>query len=374
MKKNKVLVIVACLLLVMLSVETLLAEQEGTGTPSKADVMQRTKKLQMPFIANEGQTDERVMFYAHTFGGTVFVTKEGGIVYALPHRKNAGANVRRRHGNPHNPPINKGEKGRVTPPSPNGDAQGFDMHHSLPAPDSSGQTDPQHNKKQDTSVAQHEKGAKGVVLKEEIVGGRIDMIKGEKKSITTVNDFRGNDPSKWKNRIQTYEVVTFGEVYEGIELKLKAYGNNVEKLFYVKPGADPGVIRLKLSGIQALRVNEEGKLAADTALGTVKFTKPIVYQEIEGKRVEVAATYSLQDSESGTGDRSFSPTTPDSQLQTRNLQLTYSFKIEDYDRTEGLVIDPLLASTYLGGENTEIFALQNKTHSITRLSHNPRRL
>ena len=38
----------------------------------------------MPFIANNGQMDEQVRFYAKTFGGTVFVTKDGEIVYALP--------------------------------------------------------------------------------------------------------------------------------------------------------------------------------------------------------------------------------------------------------------------------------------------------
>src|SRR4030067_2950566 len=63
----------------------------------KAEVIQRTKKLQMPFIANEGQTDERVMFYANTFGGTVFITKNGEFVYSLPQRKNEGAD-----GNAHN--------------------------------------------------------------------------------------------------------------------------------------------------------------------------------------------------------------------------------------------------------------------------------
>src|SRR3990167_4079738 len=54
---------------------------------SKAEVIQKTKKLQMPFIANNGQTDEKVKFYANTFGGTVFVTKDGEIVYALPASK-----------------------------------------------------------------------------------------------------------------------------------------------------------------------------------------------------------------------------------------------------------------------------------------------
>src|SRR3990167_3827502 len=50
----------------------------------KAEFARKTKKLQMPFIANKGQVDEQVEFYAKTFGGTVFVTKDGEIVYALP--------------------------------------------------------------------------------------------------------------------------------------------------------------------------------------------------------------------------------------------------------------------------------------------------
>jgi len=49
----------------------------------KAAFAQKTQKLQMPFIANKGQVDEQVEFYAKTFGGTVFVTKDGEIVYAL---------------------------------------------------------------------------------------------------------------------------------------------------------------------------------------------------------------------------------------------------------------------------------------------------
>ena len=45
-------------------------------------------------------------------------------------------------------------------------------------------------------------------------------------------------------------MVNLGDVYDGIELKLKAYGNNVEKLFCVKPGANPEQIKISLSGIQ----------------------------------------------------------------------------------------------------------------------------
>ena len=85
MKRNWVFVVSACLLLIVVLANTLLAEQENKGTPSKAEVVQKTQKLQMPFVANEGQLDERVAFYARTFGGAVFVTKDGDIVYSLPY-------------------------------------------------------------------------------------------------------------------------------------------------------------------------------------------------------------------------------------------------------------------------------------------------
>jgi len=39
-------------------------------------------------------------------------------------------------------------------------------------------------------------------------------------------------------------------VYKGIEIRLKAYGNNVEKLFCVKPGANSEQIKIRLSGAE----------------------------------------------------------------------------------------------------------------------------
>ena len=93
-------------------------------------------------------------------------------------------------------------------------------------------------------------GRSGVALKEEFVGAKVKAIQGEEKSVTKVNYFKGNDPSKWKTNISTYDIVSLGEVYDGIELKLKAYGNNVEKLFCVKSGANPEQIKISLSGVK----------------------------------------------------------------------------------------------------------------------------
>jgi hypothetical protein len=102
----------------------------------------------------------------------------------------------------------------------------------------------------------------------------------------------------------------------------------VEKLFYVKPGADPDTIKVKVEG-GSISVNDKGELEVETGLGVVRFTKPVAYQEVDGKRVEVSVSY---------------------RVINRNKSL-YAFNVGDYDRTKTLVIDPLLASTFIGGSS-----------------------
>ena len=112
-------------------------------------------------------------------------------------------------------------------------------------------------------------------------------------------------------------------------------------------------------------VNEHGELVAETELGPVKFTKPIAYQKIDGKRVYVDVAYCVQKQEAGgkkqevvaegqggKGEEENSKLeTPNSKPETGNSKLTYSFKVASYDKTKDLIIDPLLASTYLGGSD-----------------------
>lgn len=285
--KNKLFIIVLCTVLIAVglsfnrlykNVQDILNQSKmgignryldkvkGYNPVGKAGLDQKMARLWIPFISNQGQVDKGIEFYAHTFGGTVFVTKDGQVFYSLPSYK------------------------------------GFNSQS----------TD-------------------GVILKEEIVGGRVMGINGEEKAITKVSYFKGNKPSKWREKIDTYNVVSLGEIYSGVELKLRAYGNSVEKLFYVKPGADVGEIRLKVNSLgvpladgEALSVNKYGELGVKTELGIVKFTKPVAYQLIGEKKNPVEVAYVVKGNE-------------------------YGFKVGGYDRANVLVIDPLLASTFLGG-------------------------
>lgn len=226
-----------------------LKKEQVTG----AEVKQKIARLHVPFIANAGQIDSKVKFYASTFGGTVFVTNEGEIVYSLP----------------------KVEEEKPNPPSYPSPAMGGRGFTPNLEPFSGVYPEQGRRTPESTRV-------KGFVLKEELVGGRINEVRAEREAVTKVSYFIGNDQSKWKSNISTYETVSLGEVYQGVELKLRAYGRNVEKLFYVEPGAEPDKIRIRLSGGK-LNVNKHGELEVGTKLGTVKFTKPGAYQEKERK-------------------------------------------------------------------------------------------
>ena len=183
------------------------------------------------------------------------------------------------------------------------------------------------------------------------MGAKIKEIQGEEKSAANVSYFRGNDPSKWKPIVSTYDLVNLGEVYEGIDLKLKAYDRNVEKLFFVQPGADPKQIQVSISGANKIWVNEQGEMVLETEMGEVAFTKPIAYQEIDGKKKEVEVAYVIARSESDEAISNASPSNPSP--ITHHSSRIYAFHVGEYDTTKELIIDPLLYSTYLGGSGND---------------------
>ena len=62
---------------------------------SKSKILSKVYSLQIPFIENKGQIDEKVRFYVNTFAGTVFITDKGEILYnnAITKIKSASTEV-----------------------------------------------------------------------------------------------------------------------------------------------------------------------------------------------------------------------------------------------------------------------------------------
>jgi len=147
------------------------------------------------------------------------------------------------------------------------------------------------------------------------------------------NYFIGNDPAKWIKNVPTYARVRFRGVYPGIDVGYYGNRRKLEFDFIVSPGANPRAIRLEINGKRgraSLRVDQNGDLVVHTAAGDVRFQKPRVYQMDGNSHPRIKR---FVRSRYGVGNDGI-----------------VSLDIGDYDRTEPLIIDPVLSySTYLGG-------------------------
>jgi uncharacterized repeat protein (TIGR02543 family) len=187
------------------------------------------------------------------------------------------------------------------------------------------------------------KGKESWVISERWVGGKVQAITPEEELPTKVSYFVGNDPSKHKTNLPTYRYVSLGEVWSGVEVKLKATQKTVEKLFYIKPGADPSKIVVEVDGAEGLKLSKDGEIIIQTGLGDLKLSKPIAWQEKDGKKLPVEVSY---------------------KLVGKNR---YSFVIAKADPSLPIVIDPILQSTYWGGvgeDRTTAIAINPKTGNV----------
>src|SRR5438876_11412192 len=70
-----------------LSLTVLSCSQRAPSPATPSHLAARLSGVALPFVENVGQSDPRVAYYASTFSGTVFVTHNGELVYALPGRR-----------------------------------------------------------------------------------------------------------------------------------------------------------------------------------------------------------------------------------------------------------------------------------------------
>jgi FOG: PKD repeat len=242
-----------------------------SSIPSKEAVSAKLTTLERGWVKNEGQWDQRALFSAPGYFGTTWITKDGELLHVVVKKEKC--------------------KEKACP-------------------------------------------SKSWVISERWVGGKVQTIKGEEELQTKVSYFIGNDPSKHRSNLPTYRYVSLGEVWSGVEVKLKATQKTVEKLFYIKPGADPSKIVVQVDGAEGLKLSKDGEIIIKTGLGELKLSKPIAWQEKDGKKLPVEVSY---------------------KLIGKNR---YSFEVAKADPSLPIVIDPILQSTYLGGSNNnEVYAL-----------------
>ncbi len=144
------------------------------------------------------------------------------------------------------------------------------------------------------------------------------------------NYFIGRDPAKWQTDIPTSLAVLYKEIYPGIDLKVYGRESQIEYDWVVKPGARAADIRLEYRDVDEATLDAEGNLIIATRFGQITHHRPISYQRLDGRRIDVASKFVK------CGEESF------------------GFDVDSYEPTRDLIIDPVLVySTYLGGSGDD---------------------
>lgn len=169
------------------------------------------------------------------------------------------------------------------------------------------------------------------VVRMKFLGANADpRISGVGELPGKANYFSGADPASWRTNVPTYGKVRYDGVYPGIDLVYYGTKAEFEYDFVVAPGADPNQISIALEGARNLVIEEDGDLAMTTADGILRQGRPVLYQEIDGRRQPVDGAFTL------SGNR-------------------LGFTVGAYDSSRTLVIDPTLAySTFLGGGGSDV--------------------
>jgi hypothetical protein len=131
--------------------------------------------------------------------------------------------------------------------------------------------------------------------------------------------------------VPTYEEIVYRDLWPNIDLAVRGQDGELRYELRLRPGADPGDIRLAYTGADGLALGSDGELVVDTPLGDLLEARPVAYQEADGRHVAVESRYALH------GDD------------------RHGFAIDgDYDRARPLVIRATLAyATFLGAAGSD---------------------
>lgn len=148
----------------------------------------------------------------------------------------------------------------------------------------------------------------------------------------TTNYLIGSEPSRWRRDVRSFDRVRYRGLYPAIDLVFYGNQQELEYDFVVAPGGDPRDIRLRFSGHDAVRIDEQGNLVIGADGAEIIQRAPVIYQEHEGIRRPIRGGY------------------------VRVNRHEVGFSVADYDRATTLFIDPVLTFSSLFGANANTFA------------------
>jgi hypothetical protein len=175
----------------------------------------------------------------------------------------------------------------------------------------------------------------------DFVGARADVVpEGREPTGAIVSYFRG-PPEQWQTGLATFSTLVYPDLWPGIDLVYSGMASKLKTTFHVRPGADPGQIRLAYRGAGSVRLTG-GRLAVATPVGGFEDDAPEAFQETPDGRVLVESAYALEVVESV-------------HALDADGAVVYGFHLGAYDSGKALVIDPavLVYSGFIGGSGSD---------------------
>jgi len=129
----------------------------------------------------------------------------------------------------------------------------------------------------------------------------------------------------WIKDVPNYGRVEYEDVYPGIDVAYYGNDRTFEYDFIVEAEADPDRIRIRFEGADGVAIDPSGELVLRAGKTSIRHSRPVSYQEIDGRRVPVQSSYTV------------------------NANQEVGFKLAKYDRRHPVTIDPaMLYGSYWG--------------------------
>jgi hypothetical protein len=264
-------------------------KQAGPAVKAKSQASTALGALTPGFIENRGQFDNHVKFALRASGRTVWLTEKGLVFDTLRDESDGSPKEHHLSDSAVNSPVSPGVL-------PSKGAEVFPNEERL-------------------------------VFNEEFLNANSSLnVEASEPQQGAYNFISGDDPAKWQTRVQAYGEVVYHDVWKDVDMRIYTNGSNLEQEFILRPGGDLSRVQIAYRGINGLSISADGLLEVQTAFGKLQETRPRIYQEIAGNRVEVDGRFKLIS------------------------ETSYTFEVSAHRADYALVIDPtVLYSTFLGG-------------------------
>ncbi|MGA1873172.1 MAG: fibronectin type III domain-containing protein [Thermoplasmatota archaeon] len=176
-------------------------------------------------------------------------------------------------------------------------------------------------KKDDTIV-------RGSVVKVRFDDARDIRPEGNDLLPGTSNFFLGNDRERWAGGARSFGTVVYTDIWEGIDLVFRSAGETVKYDIYLDPGADASRIGFIVEGHTSLAV-VDNDLRIGTGIGISITDSGLVACYTDGKGESIDVDFRIHDEDS------------------------YTIVLKGRDPERGVLIDPIVYSSYLGGNDED---------------------